>query len=396
VSQRLADGHLDDVRVNGSADEVGQMLRALSALTVQQRALAGTMVDISRGVSDTSFPVRHGADVLGQAVHDLTRHTLEVARAADAVSQGDLTTVPPVRSDADTLGQALRAMVEQLRAFVHQNQQVGSELAQASQSLVTATTQQATSVNQQSAAIAETTAAVEEVRTSSRHAVEVAGSVARRSDEARSVAAQGVDATRDAEAGMTELQARVDVIAQNMLQLSRQSRQIGEIIETVSELADQSNLLALNAAIEANRAGEQGRGFAVVAQEIRTLAEQSKGATAQIRRKLEDMQTATNAAVLATEEGSKQAQVGSALIGRAGQTIVALSDVNEDASRMASQIADAVQQHALSMEQIAIAMNDINDATLQHLNVTQDNQQVARHLQTLLERLTTLTGRYRT
>ncbi len=195
---------------------------------------------------------------------------------------------------------------------------------------------------------------------------------------------------------MTELQARVDVIAQNMLQLSRQSRQIGEIIETVSELADQSNLLALNAAIEANRAGEQGRGFAVVAQEIRTLAEQSKGATAQIRRKLEDMQTATNAAVLATEEGSKQAQVGSALIGRAGQTIVALSDVNEDASRMASQIADAVQQHALSMEQIAIAMNDINDATLQHLNVTQDNQQVARHLQTLLDRLTTLTGRYRT
>ena len=195
---------------------------------------------------------------------------------------------------------------------------------------------------------------------------------------------------------MLALQGRVDDIAQNMLNLSRHSRQISEIIETVADIADQSNLLALNAAIEANRAGEQGRGFAVVAQEIRTLAEQSKGATQQIRRMLEDVQQATNAAVLATEEGSKQAQVGTALIGRAGQTIQALGGVNDDAARMAGQISESVQQHALSMEQIAIAMNDINAATLQHLNVTQDNQQVARHLQELVEQLNGLTARYHT
>ena len=247
-----------------------------------------------------------------------------------------------------------------------------------------------------SAAIAETTAAVEEVRTTSRHAVDLAGRVARQADAARVVAEQGVQATRDAGHGMHALQGRVDDIAQNMLHLSRHSRQISEIVETVSELADQSNLLALNAAIEANRAGEHGRGFAVVAQEIRTLAEQSKEAALQIRRTLEDAQQATNAAVLATEEGSKQAQVGTTLIDRAGQTIEELARVNDDAARMASQIAEAVEQHALSMEQIAVAMNDINEATAQHLNVTQDNQQVARRLQDLVTDLNGHAGRYRT
>ncbi|OOV12473.1 hypothetical protein BXU09_16925 [Deinococcus sp. LM3] len=396
ASLRLAEGYLDDLPAARSRDETGQMLGALGQLGAQQRQLAQALGQLSLGSSQVAFPVRHGQDVVGRAVQDLTRHTEEVAASARVVASGDLRAELPVRSGQDTLGLALRDMLAQLRGFALQNQQFSAQLALSSQSLVTATTQQATSVNQQSAAIAETTAAVEEVRTSSRHAVEVASSVTRQAEAARAVATQGVQAAQDAEQGMLALQGRVDDIAQNMLNLSRHSRQISEIIETVADIADQSNLLALNAAIEANRAGEQGRGFAVVAQEIRTLAEQSKGATQQIRRMLEDVQQATNAAVLATEEGSKQAQVGTALIGRAGQTIQALGGVNDDAARMAGQISESVQQHALSMEQIAIAMNDINAATLQHLNVTQDNQQVARHLQELVEQLNGLTARYHT
>ena len=396
ASLRLAEGYLDELPTARSRDETGQMLGALGQLGAQQRQLAQALGQLSLGSSQVTFPVRHEQDVVGRAVQDLTRHTEEVAASARVVASGDLRAQLPLRSEQDTLGLALRDMLAQLRAFALQNQEFSGHLALSSQSLVTATTQQATSVNQQSAAIAETTAAVEEVRTSSRHAVEVAGDVARQAEEARTVAAQGVQAAQDAEQGMLALQGRVDDIAQNMLNLSRHSRQISEIIETVADIADQSNLLALNAAIEANRAGEQGRGFAVVAQEIRTLAEQSKSATQQIRRMLEDVQHATNAAVLATEEGSKQAQVGTALIGRAGQTIQALGGVNDDAARMAGQISESVQQHALSMEQIAIAMNDINEATLQHLNVTQDNQQVARHLQELVEQLNALTVRYRT
>src|SRR4051795_9573994 len=125
---------------------------------------------------------------------------------------------------------------------------------------------------------------------------------------------------------MGTIREQVQSIADNILALSEQSQQIGEIIATVNDLADQSNLLALNAAIEAARAGEHGKGFAVVAAEIRSLAEQSKEATAQVRRLLGDIQRATNATVLATEEGTKGVEHGAQLIGQAGETIDELAE----------------------------------------------------------------------
>ena len=94
-------------------------------------------------------------------------------------------------------------------------------------------------------------------------------------------------------------------IADSIVRLSEQSIAIGEIISSVGDLASQSNLLAVNASIEAAKAGEHGKGFAVVAQEVRSLAEQSKESTEQIRRILNDIQKAISSAVMATEQGGK-------------------------------------------------------------------------------------------
>ncbi len=109
---------------------------------------------------------------------------------------------------------------------------------------------------------------------------------------------------------MKRIQTHMDSIAASIVRLSDQSQAIGEIIASVNDLAEQSNLLAVNAAIEAAKAGEQGKGFAVVAQEVRSLAEQSKQATAQVRNILGDIQKATSAAVMATEQGSKAVEAG--------------------------------------------------------------------------------------
>jgi len=125
---------------------------------------------------------------------------------------------------------------------------------------------------------------------------------------------------------MQDLRGRVETIAEQILALSEQTQQVGEIISSVEDLADQSNLLAVNAAIEAAKAGEQGRGFAVVAQEVRTLAEKSKAATVQVRTMLTDIQRATNAAVLATEQGTRGADEGARLVEQAGITIRQLDE----------------------------------------------------------------------
>src|SRR5581483_7264454 len=178
--------------------------------------------------------------------------------------------------------------------------------------------EQAAGATEQAGAIAETAATVDEVKASAEQAVQMAGVMYEAAQQAERVVGEGVAPVRDAREGMAEIRQKVQFIAETILALSEQSAQIGEIIAAVSDLADQSNLLALNAAIEANRAGEQGKGFAVVAQEIRSLAEQSKGATGQVRTILSDIHRATQAAVLATEQGTKGADGGVRVVERAG------------------------------------------------------------------------------
>ena len=109
---------------------------------------------------------------------------------------------------------------------------------------------------------------------------------------------------------MNLIKTQMESIGETVVRLSDQSRAIEDIIASVQDLADQSNLLAVNASIEAARAGDQGKGFAVVAHEIKTLADQSKEATEHIRTILDDTRKWVSAAVMATEQGGKAVEAG--------------------------------------------------------------------------------------
>jgi len=223
-------------------------------------------------------------------------------------------------------------MITNLRALVGELQEGTMNLSSAGAEIMAAASQQAAGATEQSAAIAETTATVDEVRSSAEQTVAMAQVVTDNAEQASRVADAGVMAVGDATVVMSDIRERVQSIAENILALSEQRQQIGEIIAAVNDLADQSNLLALNAAIEASRAGEHGKGFAVVAQEIRTLAEGSKAATAQVRTILADIQRATNAAVMATEQGTKGVERGQRLVADAGAAIDDLAGVVEESA----------------------------------------------------------------
>ena len=109
---------------------------------------------------------------------------------------------------------------------------------------------------------------------------------------------------------MLTLKQKIQIIAELILELSEHTQQIGSTIGIVEDIAEQTNMLALNAAVEAARAGEHGKGFAVVASEIRKLADESKQATSKIISLIYDIQQATNSTVMATEEGSKEIEMG--------------------------------------------------------------------------------------
>ncbi|HLZ28786.1 MAG TPA: methyl-accepting chemotaxis protein [Chloroflexota bacterium] len=392
---------------NGDAsDTLGPAVDALKGLIgLQIDSAAAKRADVT-GASDLAA---HGILVVSAlalvvvvaVAYLLSRHIArgvsQVARAAVGLARGDLNQTLDVRS-GDEIGQmadAFRDMVSRLRTVTTDIQAGASGLSVASNEILAAVAQQSSGASEQSAAIAQTAATVAQVKASAEQAVQMAMVVSDTAQEASRVAGDGVQAAQHAADGMTDLRDKVESIAENILALSEQSQKIGEIITTVSDLADQSNLLALNAAIEASRAGEQGKGFAVVATEIRNLAEQSKAATAQVRTILGDIQRATNATVLSTEQGTRGVDDGIRLVEKTGQTIGELAHVIDQASQSAHLIAASVRQHSVGMEQVAAAMVNINQATTHNLAATADTRKAAEHLTTLAGGLTRTVAQYK-
>jgi len=204
----------------------------------------------------------------------------------------------------------------------------------------------------------------------------------------------GKRSVEDAIEGMHRIREQMESIAGSILKLSEQSLSIGEIIATVNDLAEQSNLLAVNAAIEAAKAGEQGKGFGVVAQEVKSLAEQSKQATAQVRTILGDIQKATSAAVMATEQGTKAVAAGVRQSTEAGESIRMLADSIAEAAQAAAQIAASSQQQLAGIEQVALAMENIKQASTQNVAGTKQTEIAARNLHDLGQKLKQVVERY--
>jgi methyl-accepting chemotaxis protein len=255
-----------------------------------------------------------------------------------------------------------------------------AQLSSSSAEILSTTTQVASGAAETAAAVSETTATVEEVKQTAQLASQKAKYVSDTAQKASTVSRAGRESVEEAIQGMHRIQEQMESIASSIVQLSEQGQAIGEIIATVNDLAEQSNLLAVNAAIEATRAGEQGKSFGVVAQEIKSLAEQSRQATSQVRRILGDIQKATNAAVLATEQGNKAVEAGVKQSNETGESIRLLSASISDAAQAATQISVSSQQQMIGMDQIVLAMNNIKEASEQNVAGTKQAELAAHSL----------------
>lgn len=278
-----------------------------------------------------------------------------------------------------------RTITRQLRKSVVQ-------LSSSSSEILATTTQVASSAAETATAVSETTATVEEVKQTAQVASQKARTVSDNAQKAAQVSENGRRAVEATAQGMQRVQEQMESIAEGIMQLSEQSQSIGEIIATVNDLAEQSNLLAVNAAIEAAKAGEQGKGFAVVAQEVKSLAEQSRQATAQVRTILGDIQKATSTAVLATEQGHKAVQDGVKQTGETGEAIRLLADSVAEAAQSAIQIAASSQQQMVGMDQVAQAMENIKQASMQNVSGTKQAETAAQSLHELGRTLSDMIG----
>jgi PAS domain S-box-containing protein len=267
-------------------------------------------------------------------------------------------------------------------------------LVSSSNQILAATTQVASGTAETATAIAETSTTVEEVQLAARQSAEKAKNVANSAQQVVKVSQNGQKAVEETVNGMNRIREQMDSIAQTVVRLSEQSQSIGGIIASVTEIADQSNLLAVNAAIEAAKAGEQGRGFAVVAQEIKNLAGQSKQATSQVRNILNDVQKATGAAVMATEQGSKAVEAGVKQSAQAGEAILILAESINEAVQAATQILASSQQQVVGMDQIGVAMQNINQAGAETAVSMVQAEKSAKNLNELGQKLKEMIERF--
>ena len=267
-------------------------------------------------------------------------------------------------------------------------------LSASSSRIVHSATQLASGATDTAAAVVETTTTVEELRQNAQISSQKAQVVAQSAQNAARISEGGTKSTGDVGIGMAHIHEQMDSIAGSMTRLSEQGQAIGEIIAAVDDLAQQSNLLAVNAAIEAAKAGEQGRGFAVVAREVKSLAEQSRQATTQVRAILSDIQSATGAAVKATEQGSRVVEEGVAQSSRAGESILTLAESIIQASQAAMQIAESSQDQLAGMDQVVIAMGYVKEGSTQNADNARQLEESARTLNALGLRLKQLVAQY--
>lgn len=238
-----------------------------------------------------------------------------------------------------------------------------SHIQSSSSELQAAANQQTAGAREQVASMTEISTTIKELLATARQIADSAQGVARIAEDAAGASRKGDETVRRAQGEVAAIRQQVDLIVDNMLDLGKKSQQIGGILEIINELAEQTNILAINATIEAAGAGESGRRFAVVADEIRKLADRVGGSTREIRDLIDLIRAAINAAVMATEIGSKAVDTGTRGVGEVTTVFRQIGDLLRSTSDVVREIELSTKQQSSAVEQVNVAVASVAQAS---------------------------------
>ncbi|WP_233119982.1 methyl-accepting chemotaxis protein [Rappaport israeli] len=278
------------------------------------------------------------------------------------LSNGDLTIEAQVTED-DTGGMAdaLNYVVESMRELVGTINRTALQVAEASggtryiaEQMQSRSTEQAKKIHDISQTITEMVQALDRVSMSTTSSAEIArNSVI--------IARDGSQQVHDTIDGMNSIRENIQDTSKRIKRLGESSQEIGNIVEIIKGIADQTNILALNAAIQASSAGEAGRGFAVVADEIQRLAERSSNATKRIELLVKTIQTDTNEAVASMEKSTNQVVTGANVAEEAGTALTKIEEVSTSLAALIDRVSSATRKVSETADNLSKDMNEINE-----------------------------------
>lgn len=305
-----------------------------------------------------------------------------------SLADGDLTVNATVSEDiTGAIADSVNFAIEALRSLVKTINDASVGVASAAQEaqatamhLAEASEHQATQITNASAAINEIAVSIDEVSKNSLESADVA-------QRSVLIAHNGAEVVRDTIKGMNNIRTQIQDTSKRIKRLGESSQEIGNIVELINDIAEQTNILALNAAIQAASSGESGRGFAVVADEVQQLAERASSATRQIEGIVKTIQTDTNEAVRSMEQTTSEVVGGARKAEDAGEALTEIETVSNDLAELIQNISEAARQQSVAATNISGTMNVIQEITTQ---TSAGTQQTAESIGNLVELATEL------
>lgn len=259
--------------------------------------------------------------------------------------------------------------------------------------LQAAATQQAQGAKDQATASGEVSTTIHELLTTSRQIAERARKVTDVADQTAHAARTGDTSMRKADEAISAILHQIERIVSHMLALVRKSQEIGGILDIINDLAEETNILAINATVEAAGAGESGRRFSVVASEIRKLSDRTGASAREIRALIEEIRTAANTTVMATESGSKAANAGADEFRAVAKHFRRIVDLVASTAEVAREIELSTKQQASAVEQVNTAIGEVADrarqseaSSTQTLSASSEIADLSRELTSLIQR----------